>query len=490
MSTPPLVRAADRAVVRRKELGDQRMDTRDTGATADANGNGDTRDMRPIADTDDGGTAGAALARLIAEEIVTRGPMPFARYMALALYHPRYGYYAGGSEPLGWAGDYITSGDVHPLWGRMLARQLHEMWEVMGRPCPFDVVEPGAGRGLLAAAVWSYARVEAPEWAAALRYTLADRAPANAPVRALREERLAQAVAPLDLPPGGLRWVADLADTFASHSLVGAIVSNELIDALPVHVVRVIDGQLQEMYVTLDARGSRLVETFGPPSSPGVADYLDRYGVPWRTYPSGWRAEINLAAEDWMRRVGPLLRRGFFLTIDYGNTARRLYTCDRRLGTLAVYSRHRFGEDPLAEPGQRDLTAHVNFTALQRVGREAGLRAAGFTTQANFLTCLGIQESLRALMRGEARWLGTRSAVSGSLAYLRAASERAAVNVLLDPRGMGGFQVLLQHRGLPGCGSHLRGFAIHPAAPAQGHGGARWHATGEETSGESPGETR
>lgn len=415
--------------------------------------------MEPRDAHEEPGSADIALARLIAEEIATTGPIPFARYMDLALYHPRYGYYAGGGEPLGWAGDYITSSDVHPLWGRMIARQLAEMWEAMGRPRPFDVIEPGAGRGLLAAAVWAYARREAPEWATALRYTLADRAPTGSPLRAQREERLARHLAPLDLPPDAVRWTDDTASVFAPRSVVGVILSNELVDALPVHVVRAAGGTLSELYVTLDARGSRFVETFGPPSSPAVATYLDQYAIPWRTYPDGWRAEINLAAEGWMTRIGPLLRQGFLLTIDYGDTARRLYTRDRRSGTLAVYTQHRFGENPLDNPGHRDLTAHVNFTALLRAGRAVGLRAAGFTTQAEFLTRLGIREEARADARQTETHSGMRVGTSGALAYLRAASERAAVNVLLDPHGMGGFRVLLQHRGLPGAAARLRGFA-------------------------------
>ncbi|HEX6123370.1 MAG TPA: SAM-dependent methyltransferase, partial [Ktedonobacterales bacterium] len=189
-------------------------------------------------DMDGGG--GGELERLIGAEIARGGPITFARFMELALYHPQLGYYAGGGagrEPLGWSGDYVTSGDVHPLWGWALARQLHQMWELLGCPTPFAVLEPGAGRGLLALEVWRYALERAPDWAAALRYTLADRAPAASPLRAARERRLLAALAALGAPPERTRWVAAPADAVAERALVGCVVSNELVDALPVHLV-------------------------------------------------------------------------------------------------------------------------------------------------------------------------------------------------------------------------------------------------------------
>src|SRR5262249_22408546 len=117
----------------------------------------------------------SALEAIIRGAIAREGPLPFARFMALALYHPALGYYTGGArgrEPLGWEGDYLTSGDLHPLWGWTIAHQMHQMWELLGRPALFDVLEPGAGRGLLAREVWRYAREQAPNWSSALRYTL------------------------------------------------------------------------------------------------------------------------------------------------------------------------------------------------------------------------------------------------------------------------------------------------------------------------------
>ena len=402
------------------------------------------------------------LEAIIAEEIAREGPIPFARFMALALYHPALGYYVGGGqgrEPLGWEGDYFTSGDLHPLWGWTVARQLCEMWERLGRPPRFDVIEPGAGRGQLAREVWRYALARAPEWAAALRYTLVDRAPADSPLRRARERWLAEQLAAFEAPEATVRWASGLADVTRDGPLTGCIVSNELVDALPVHVVQAEHGELREVYVDVEQASGRLIEALGSVSLPEVAGYLDHYKMPWRTYPDGWRAEICLEALPWMRNCAAALARGFVLTIDYGDTARRLYTRDRRHGTLAVYARHQLGERPLAQPGRQDLTAHVNFSALIEAGRAGGLRLAGMTTQEAFLRRLGIREETEAL---EAKLFpaaeSERHTARGQADYLRRASLRNAVAALLNPHGLGGFRVLAQHKGVPGAGSRLSGF--------------------------------
>ncbi len=409
----------------------------------------------------------SALGDLIRDEIAATGPMPFAGFMARALYHPTLGYYAGGGcgrEPLGWEGDYVTSGDLHPLWGWSLARQLHQMWELLGQPVVFDVLEAGAGRGLLAAAVWRYARELAPGWLPALRYTLVDSAPLDSPLRRTREQGLASALAALDVPVHATRWASTIGDVFATSSLVGAVVSNELVDALPVHVVEVAGGELREVYVAADAAG-RLIGQLGPPSTAELVEYLDRFRVPWRAYDDGWRCEICLAAPLWMREVAETIERGFVLTLDYGDTARRLYRPERRHGTLAVYTRHRHGEQPLAHPGAQDLTAHVNFSALATAGRESGLRLAGFTTQAAFLTRLGIRDEAEALGRrlypaADA----ARHTDRGQADHLRSLGLRGAVETLLDPRGLGGFRVLAQQRAVPGVRRALLGFSSAGAA--------------------------
>ena len=387
------------------------------------------------------------LAQIIRREITREGPITFARYMELALYHPTLGYYAGGGqgrEPVGWSGDYFTSGDVHPLWGWAIARRLYRMWLDLGQPARFDVVEPGAGRGLLARDIWGYALTHAPDWAEALRYTLVDRANAASPLRAARQERLRTELEALHAPVDRLRWVASLEDAGASDGVTGCVVSNELVDALPVHALEKREGALREIYVMED-ESSGFTETLGEPSSAEVAAYLDRYRVPWRTYPDGWRAEVCVEALQWMRSVAGCLKRGYALTIDYGDTASRLYRPERRRGTLATYARHQFGDRLLAEPGKRDLTAHINFSALVLAGWEHGLRLAELTTQAAFLERQGIREEAEALAgrlypaAESERWTDR-----GQADLLRHKALFGAVATLLNPHGLGGFRVLIQ----------------------------------------------
>jgi SAM-dependent MidA family methyltransferase len=398
------------------------------------------------------------LSQLLADEIRQNGPITFARFMAVALYHPTLGYYAGGGvgrEPVGWEGDYFTSGDLHPVWGESIAKQLHQMWELLGRPARFDVIESGAGRGLLARDVWGWAMRHAHEWAEALHYTLDDRAMSGTALHDARAARLQAELARLGAPEHALSWTASPDDVPSAGGLIGCRVSNELVDAIPVHIVEKCGDALCEIFVDVDETLGRLVERVGLPSTPEVAAYLDDYHVAWRGYPDGWRAEVCLEARDWMRRVAADIHHGFVLTIDYGDTAHRLYTRDRRRGTLAVYSQHQLDDRPLAQPGARDLTAHVNFSALIEAGRESGLRLAGLTTQAAFLTALGLRERMARL---SAPTIGRGGIVGNShLDHLRRISERNALATLLNPAGLGSFKVLIQQRGVPGARQALLG---------------------------------
>ncbi|MDE3230064.1 MAG: SAM-dependent methyltransferase [Chloroflexota bacterium] len=390
------------------------------------------------------------LDAIIRDEIRRAGPMTFARFMELALYHPEWGYYIGGGaghEPVGWAGDFFTSGDVSPLWGWAIARQLHAMWRSLGSPARFDVIEPGAGRGLLAASVWRYALALDERWAAALRYTLVDRAAPDNPLRMRREARLAAELAAIPASPGAVRWAASLAEAASAGPITGCVVSNELVDALPAHRLEAREHRLLEVYVALDAATDALVEEQGEPSSARVAEYLDVYGVPWRGYPDGWRAEVCPAAEDWMREVAGALGEGYALTLDYGASARRLYTRARRAGTLMVYTRHTVGARPLAQPGRQDLTAHVNFSALSRAGAAAGLRVTRYTSQAALLRSLGVREQAEELAARLYPYAESeRHTDRGQRDYLQRTALRGAVATLLDPRGLGGFRALIQRR--------------------------------------------
>ncbi len=352
----------------------------------------------------------ASLQAILHERIAAAGAITFAEYMDLALYHPQFGYYTSGKPKVGWTGDFFTSAHLHPLFGACIARQLMQMWETLKRPVPFLVLEEGAGQGVLAGHVQTFAREHLPALAEALRYQTVD--------------------------VGSSALVAE--------GSLHVILSNELIDAFPVHVVEMQGGLMREVYVI--ERDGRLVEQLGEPSSAEVAGYLERFGLPWRG--GTWRAEINLRALAWMRdTAGRLARGGFVLTIDYGDTARRLYSRVGPHGTLLCYYQHSINEEPLARPGQQDITAHVNFSALIDEGRCAGLRRSRFTTQRDFLLGWGIREEMEAL---RARQFGAadtaRHTDQGQADLLRVYSLRNAVNALLDPTGLGGFRVLVQRK--------------------------------------------
>ena len=369
------------------------------------------------------------LQRIMAR-IEREGPISFATYMQMALYEPGCGYYVSGAHKMGWEEkDYLTSTDLSPLFASCMGRQLHRMWVQLKQPRPFIVLEQGAGRGHLAQGVSAWAEKASPEFYAALDYRLAD-------IRAGQDAR-ATATA---------RSAAD--SNHQDNVAPSVILCNELIDAFPVHVVEKHSDRLYEIYVDIKNRQyERLAETLNEPPGRAFEEYLDRYRVPWRGYSDGWRAEINLDALRWMERAANMLRRGFVLTIDYGDRARALYSRDRREGTLLCYYNHTFNDRPLTRPGEQDITAHVNFSALIEEGRRHGLRLSTFTTQRAWLQSMGIDEELERLRASDyAASVTNRASNEGQVALLRWYSLRQGVTTLMDPAGMGNFKVLIMRR--------------------------------------------
>jgi len=243
--------------------------------------------------------------------------------------------------------------------------------------------------------------------------------------------------------PLPLQWTDEPITGGSSPSV---IISNELIDAFPVHIVEKRGGRLYEVFVDVQQDG-RLCEVLGEPGTPAVASYLDSFNIPWRTFEEGWRAEINLDALRWIQRTASLLRRGFILTIDYGDRARALYSAARNRGTLLCYFQHQLSERPLARPGEQDITAHVNFSALIDEGRRLGLRLHKFTTQRLWLQSLGIQEELEQRRVKEFAAAETERATDrGQVALLQWRDLRLRVAALTDPAGMGNFKVLILRR--------------------------------------------
>jgi SAM-dependent MidA family methyltransferase len=224
------------------------------------------------------------------------------------------------------------------------------------------------------------------------------------------------------------------------------VLSNELIDAFPVHVVEKRGEWLYEVFVDVQEDG-RLSEVLEEPSKPEVAGYLDAYKVPWRTFEDGWRGEINLDALRWIQRTAGLIQKGFILTIDYGDKARALYTTWRKRGTLLCYYKHQANERPLLHPGAQDITAHVNFSALINEGRRLGMRLHTFTTQRQWLQRMGIEEELeRRRVTEFAEAETSRASDRGQVALLKWRDLRQRAAVLTDPGGMGNFKVLILRR--------------------------------------------
>jgi SAM-dependent MidA family methyltransferase len=386
----------------------------------------------------------------IADEIHSTGPMTFARFMELALYDPASGYYAsgpGGTTGPGRAGDFLTAPEGHPIFGWSIARYLQSVWAAIDRPARFVVREHGAGSGALAAGILDGLRRSGAPLLDAIEYQAADIAPARLDALATRlaSNGLDHHLAPLDDRPAP-----------------GAILGNELLDALPVHRVEGgRDGSLLERYVTLADAANRGAEaadpghdsrpgdprarfgsTLGPPSTPALAARLVAEGI---RLESGQQAEICLEIDAWLAAASAPLERGVLLLIDYGYPAAELYA-PARGSMLRAYHRHRVHADPFVAIGRQDLTAHVDLTAVERAAVAAGLDPIGRTTQGQFLADLGAGELLVALQTNPATTIES---------YVEA---RSALMRMLDPRATGAFAVLAFGRGLP-TNPRLRGFA-------------------------------
>jgi SAM-dependent MidA family methyltransferase len=375
-----------------------------------------------------------ALVAAIRAEIAAAGCITFARYMDLALYHPEHGYYRSAEERPGRGGDFLTAPELSPFFGQCLARQVRQVWEELGRPGSFTVLEYGAGSGRLAHDILATARAESPDFAACLRYRLHELNPhRRANARALLASAGLAGQSDFEGPEGRGADVAPFA---------GMVLTNEFVDALPVHrVVGQVGGAILERYVRWDEASDWFIEELDAPSTPRLAAALAAGGV---VLEAGQSAEINLAAGEWLAAAAGRLARGLVLTIDYGYPTAELYAPKRREGTFSCYYRHTANDDPYARVGEQDMTAHVDFGALLRAGEPLGLRPLGLTTQGPFLSNLGLGELLVAAQT-PGRALD---------AYL---ADRSAVLALIEPGGMGRFGVLAQGKDFAPA-TPLRGF--------------------------------
>jgi SAM-dependent MidA family methyltransferase len=284
------------------------------------------------------------LAVLLRDRIAREGPISFHSFMDAALYHPEYGYYRRpGRDPFGAGGDFFTAEQLQPVFGILIAARIRSLREEMGAPDDFTVVELGPGRG-----------------------------------------EMAEAIGGLKLTPIG----GDLPEAFR-----GVVFSNEFFDALPVHRVVWIAGEPRESRVGwLDGR---FVWVAGDPVTDEIREYVDRYFPP---IPERVSAEVNLDARRWIERIAGRLQSGYVFTIDYGYTSAE----SKRFpdGTLMSYRRHAACDDVLSGPGERDITAHVCFTALEERGRELGLKTVRFERLSQTLLSAGEADQFAAALAG------------------------------------------------------------------------------------------
>lgn len=339
------------------------------------------------------------------------GPMTFRDFMHAALYHPRHGYYSNTTRAMTRGGDYVTSPEVHPVFGALVARQLAEMWDTMGRPPRFDVVEFGAGTGALARDILRAAARETA-FAGALRYRIVEISPA---LTALQRETLAE---------HEVEWLPS-----APERITGSVLSNEFVDAFPVHRVVRQGDELRDVYVGVDDGGA-FRDELRSLSDGALRAYFDELGL---LPGDGAYAEVNLEAPRWLRDVASRLERGYVLTFDYGYEAPDLYAPWRRDGTLLCFYRQSASSAPYQRVGMQDMTASVDFTMLRRAGEQAGLRTIGMTDQASFLVRLGIGE-------------GVGAAAANMEEYF---ARRQVMMALIDPARLGRIRVLLQGKDVP-----------------------------------------
>lgn len=318
------------------------------------------------------------LSELIRQEIRADGPLPFSRYMEMALYQPGLGYYSAGLHKLGEQGDFITSPELGSLFAACLARQIEPVAQQLG---PYDILEIGAGSGRLAADILQL--IDAP--CRPRRYLILER---SADLRKVQREHLT-ATAPQWLDR--VEWL----DQPPIEDWQGVILANEVIDALAVERFRATPAGLEQICVQ-EAGAS-----FGWSSRPAparLAAAFSHLGVELR---GAYQSELNLQLPAWLAAVTGSMRRGLALFIDYGYPRREYYQDERNDGTLICHYRHRAHDDVFFWPGLQDITAFVDFTALAEAADLCGLQVAGYTSQAMFLLGCGLEQVLGQLALNE-----------------------------------------------------------------------------------------
>lgn len=352
--------------------------------------------------------------------------IPFADYMYWVLYHPELGYYNNPTDSIGMTGDFFTSPHLGTDFAELLADCFWQMWQRLDCPDSFDLIELGAGQGLIAQDVLNYLQQQHSDFFATLNYHILEQSPLF--LKSQRNYLHTWQAA------GKLRWLTW--DDLEANSVVGCFFSNEFFDALPVHRLCWHQEQWQEIYVAVSSpnQDSPFTEVLDQLSDRRLADYFDLVSINPREqhYSDRYCTEVNLQTVEFMARIAQSLKRGFTLTLDYGYPARQYYHPQRNQGTLQCYYHHRRHHDPYCYLGQQDITAHVDMTALERTGQATGLQTCLLTQQGLFLMALGLGDRLAANNQNS----------QGSV--METLQRREALHQLINPLGLGGFYVLLQ----------------------------------------------
>lgn len=309
------------------------------------------------------------LSEIIIQRIREGGPLSFRDFMDMALYHPVNGYYTSEKDKIGRRGDYFTSPVLSSLYGQMLGRQLEEIWSIMDKDA-FTIVEYGAGTGALCFDILNYLKKNTGLYQNIKYYII--------------EKSEAMILKQRELLNEKVEWIDSISEI---SGFTGCVLSNEVIDNFPVHLV-VMENDLMEVFVDYQNGFAEVLR----PASPELKNYLAEQNI---SLPAGYRTEINMEVPGWIRDIAFNLKKGFVITVDYGFTSKELYNEKRNMGTLACYYQHRVSDLPYCNIGQQDITAHVNFSALDYWGKKYGLECVGFCNQDYFLRSLGLANYLR-----------------------------------------------------------------------------------------------
>jgi SAM-dependent MidA family methyltransferase len=321
------------------------------------------------------------LLRLITSEIqASGGAISFERFMEMALYTPDLGYYMRNVPVIGQSGDFFTASHVGNIFGLIISRHIIKIWQEMGEPKDFNIIEIGPGMGYLAYDILT-ALASHPTILQGLSYHLVEINPHFESIQKARLSKLHHSIF----------WWKDIS---LMPTLSGVCICNEIIDAFPVRLFEVRQGKIMEVYVGLNDR-NEFAETLRP-AEEDLLDHLETF-APWVKYLDDYRSEANLRARSWLQSLRRVLKKGNVLIIDYGYTAEEYYDPSRNHGTLLCYFNHQVNDCPYINVGEQDITAHVNFTAVEKWAKEAGFSVEDFKTQQRYLLSLVDEEMLEKL---------------------------------------------------------------------------------------------